>query len=89
MYTPNYNNAMMQNEPQEAGSMGSLIGIILIIAIIVLGGIYFWGKKTSNQVPTDANAVTADTQTLENDLNSVDTTGGADVSAIDQKTVGN
>ncbi len=85
MYTPNYNNAMMQNEPQEGGSMGSLIGIVLILAVIVLGGIYFWGKKTSNQLPTNASTEAA---AIESDLNAIDTTGGADVNALDTKTQG-
>ncbi|MFZ3020270.1 MAG: hypothetical protein WA051_01970 [Minisyncoccia bacterium] len=84
MYTPNYNNAMMQNEPQEGGSMGSLIGIILIVVVIVLGGIYFWGKKTNNQIPANT-----DTQSIEKDLNSIDTTGGDSVKAIDQSLQGN
>ena len=84
MYTPNYNNTMMQNEPQEGGSMGSLIGIILIIAVIVLGGIYFWGKKTSSQV-TNSNT---DTQSIEKDLGTVDVSGGTDVDAIDTSLQG-
>ncbi len=80
MYTPNYNNAMMQNEPTEGGSVGSLIGIILIIAIIVLGGIYFWGKRTANQAPTTSEA---ETQDIEADLNSTDTSIDSDLNAID------
>lgn len=72
---------MMQNEPQQGGSMGSLIGIIVIIAIIILGGIYFWGKKNSAQNPTD-------TQSIENDLNSIDISTDADLNAIDTSLQG-
>lgn len=33
-------------EPQQNQSgIGSIIGTILIIAIIILGGLYFWGKR--------------------------------------------
>lgn len=31
-------------EPQKS-SIGSIIGTIVIIAIIILGGLYFWGKR--------------------------------------------
>ncbi len=29
---------------QNKSSIGSIIGTIIIIAIIILGGLYFWGK---------------------------------------------
>lgn len=32
-------------EPENKSSIGSIIGTIVIIAIIVLGGLYFWGKR--------------------------------------------
>ncbi|MFZ2621139.1 MAG: hypothetical protein WAX85_01435 [Minisyncoccia bacterium] len=31
-------------EPQKS-SIGSIIGTIIIIAVIILGGLYFWGKR--------------------------------------------
>lgn len=31
-------------EPNKSG-VGSIIGTIIIIAIIILGGLYFWGKR--------------------------------------------
>ncbi len=85
MYTPNYNNAMMQNEPQEGGSMGSLIGIILIIAIIVLGGIYFWGKNSAVS-PADQNATI---ENIEEDLSATDVSVTDDLNAIDADLQGN
>ncbi len=31
-------------EPQKS-SIGGIIGTIIIIALIILGGLYFWGKR--------------------------------------------
>ncbi len=30
---------------QNKSSIGSIIGTIIIIALIILGGLYFWGKR--------------------------------------------
>lgn len=30
---------------QNKSGIGSIIGIIIIISIIILGGLYFWGKR--------------------------------------------
>lgn len=30
---------------EQKSSIGSIIGTIIIIAIIILGGLYFWGKR--------------------------------------------
>ena len=38
-------------EPGE-GSTGPVIGTIIILAVIVLGGLYFWGQRASNQALT-------------------------------------
>ena len=32
-------------DQQNQSSIGSIIGTIIIIAIIILGGLYFWGKR--------------------------------------------
>ena len=32
-------------EPQNKSSIGSIIGTIIIISLIILGGLYFWGKR--------------------------------------------
>jgi len=36
----------------EHKSAGPVIGSIIIIVIIILGGLYFWGKRLSNNDPT-------------------------------------
>jgi FtsZ-interacting cell division protein ZipA len=30
---------------EQKSSIGSIIGTVIIIAIIILGGLYFWGKR--------------------------------------------
>jgi FtsZ-interacting cell division protein ZipA len=76
-------------EPQEApvqveenkSSIGSIIGIIIIIAIIILGGLYFWGKRIEESKVQDdlliQNATTSEVVTAENvsssdDMNSIE-----------------
>jgi hypothetical protein len=39
-------NPISQMPPHESkSSIGSIIGTIIVIAIIILGGLYFWGKR--------------------------------------------
>jgi uncharacterized protein HemX len=41
---------MSMNAPQQKKSgVGSIIATIIIIAIIILGGLYFWGKRIETQ----------------------------------------
>ncbi len=41
-------------EPQQKSSVGSIIGTIIIIAIIILGGLYFWGKRIEESKETES-----------------------------------
>lgn len=76
-------------EPQETqvqvgenkSSIGSIIGIIIIIAIIILGGLYFWGKRIEESKLQDEllmkNATTSEEVAPENvsssdDVNSIE-----------------
>lgn len=42
------NNAPTTQMPEKA-SMSGVIGTIIIIALIILGGLYFWGKRINTQ----------------------------------------
>lgn len=46
----NQENTPPTPELEEKSSWGSAIGIILIVAIIVIGGLYFWGQKIDERL---------------------------------------
>lgn len=54
----NVNNMNMNGDTgpnmteSNEGSAGPVIGTIIILAVIVLGGLYFWGQRASNQALT-------------------------------------
>jgi len=40
--------------PKQDGGVGPLIGTIIIIALLVLGGLYYWGSIINEQKDTEA-----------------------------------
>ncbi len=70
----------------QAGSAGTIL-LIIVVALIIVGGIWYWNK---NKVPATAPAnnsaaaaVNSDsTESIETSLNSIDTSAQADVSAM-------
>jgi len=74
------------NLPQQNKSgIGSIIGTVIIIAIIILGGLYFWGKRVeetklkqdlvSDGLPQESttetqNAPADDLNSIEAEINS-------------------
>ena len=71
--TPPQENPAPQKE--DKGGMGPLIGSIIVIVILVIGAIYFWGdtlNKQENIVPDDQPAAALssddDVGSLEQDL---------------------
>jgi len=63
---------------QEEGSTGPTVALIVILAVIVLGGLYFWGQRTSNNVtdiygnPISTSTPTVDTSTTIENQSSTD-----------------
>lgn len=55
------------------GGVGPLIGSIIVIVILVIGAIYFWGdmlnKQDAGQKPTAPLSVNDDVNSLQQDLN--------------------
>ncbi|TSC57479.1 MAG: hypothetical protein Greene041679_317 [Parcubacteria group bacterium Greene0416_79] len=41
---------------KNSGSLGALIATVIIIALLLIGGLYFWGAKLSQELREDASA---------------------------------
>ena len=73
------NNPPQNNIPQvpHKSGIGSIIGTIIIIAIIILGGLYFWGKrveeaKLKQDLVSDGTPQTSQTTQQSDDLNTIE-----------------
>lgn len=75
-------------EPEKK-SNGALVGLVVIVVILILGGIYIWQSKVKNtleqnKIPAgpvtslDTNALNA----LDQTINTTDTNVGVDVKTI-------
>ncbi|MDP2705154.1 MAG: hypothetical protein Q8O71_01995 [bacterium] len=63
----------LPNKP-VASSVGPLVGIIIVVIIIVLGGMYFWGQRVDRSGIDPMLENDAMTQSLENQSSSDDLT---------------
>jgi hypothetical protein len=70
---------------ENKSSVGGIIGTIIIIALIILGGLYFWGKRieeaknlkdltNNNAQPT----LSAEEQAAINETNAIKSTSSSD-----------
>ncbi len=68
---------------QNKSSVSSIIGIIVIIAIIVLGGLYFWGKRVEETklVKTMTTEETSATTSEQNEATAIRSMGSSDDTA--------
>lgn len=85
---------MEPNNTQEK-SNGALIGLVIIIIILIIGGIYMWQtSKTTEEIPTEQLSETsaegqaltsqdaAALDSLDQEAQSTDTSTGVDVNAV-------
>ncbi len=66
---------------ENKSSIGSIIGTIIVIAIIILGGLYFWGKrideaKIKNDLVSGDNSQAQSDENME--ANSIKSVSGSD-----------
>lgn len=69
------NNVSMNMEDNGGSSASPIIGAIVILAILILGGLYFWSQRSGNdamieEINTQTNSDAA--ATIEADLNATD-----------------
>jgi hypothetical protein len=68
---PQNQNGTVNTSPISSGgdkSIGPAIGIIIIITVMVLGGLYFWGQRAEKQTPVSqesANPALVDQTTID------------------------
>ena len=72
----------------EKKSNGALVGLVVIIIILIIGGIYIWqsNKKATEKVQNQIEAVTTqdatDLNTIDADLQTTDTNVGVDANSL-------
>lgn len=74
-------SADMGVEPK--GSAGPVVGIIVILVIIILGALYFWGQRGDGTNLTDEQLNVINTQNTTDDTASIE----ADLNATDIESV--
>lgn len=70
---------------ENKSSIGSIIGAIIIIALIILGGLYFWGKRIEESknaknlvTETTETATSTEDQAILNEAASIKTMSSSD-----------
>ena len=71
----------------QGSSSGPVVGVIIILVIVILAGLYFWGQRgIENMDETNTEAITTentsdDTDSIENDLNNTDVEVDSEINA--------
>jgi hypothetical protein len=50
--------------PHKKGGMGASVGIVIIVILLILGGLYFWGARL-NQAPQQLPLIPGDSATQQ------------------------
>ncbi|MBX4200070.1 TrbC/VirB2 family protein [Candidatus Parcubacteria bacterium] len=72
---PNYN----MPAPHHESSWGPIAATVIILAVIILGGLYFWGQRNSTAPTPDSNSSSVNqssplnSTSIQTDLNNTDT----------------
>lgn len=62
----------MVSKPKKEGRVGPAIGSTIIIILIILGGIYFWGSIIEKNKSQEMNNQTPDVINADLDINELD-----------------
>ena len=73
------NNVNAEVGKGGGGLSGPIIGAIVILAIVILGGLYFWNQRAGEGVPTDEAIENINMQSGADDTDSIE----ADLDATD------
>lgn len=67
----------IDNNQNPENSTGPVIAIIIVLAVIILGGLYFWGERTNmnsydTSLTTEESMDSITTQSSSDDLDSIE-----------------
>lgn len=74
------NGSLKDLNRENGGPSGPVIGIVVILVLVILGGLYFWSQRAKREIPTSDQTVesiqtqgqTDTTTSIEEDLNQTD-----------------
>lgn len=66
-------------ERANEGSSGPIIGTIIILVVIILGGLYFWGQRDDTADATDTTVESIEMQSESDEVSDIE----ADLEATD------
>ena len=68
----------MMPAPENKSSIGGVIGTIIIIAVIILGALYFWGKRIEENRAVKVMTSENQTATSSNEASAIRSMGSSD-----------
>lgn len=75
----NMSGNMMPPTPEKKSHFGAISGIVIIVVILALGGLYLWGKELNNQEPaTPESAVVNNEAAVDSSTQALETQGTSD-----------
>lgn len=46
--------------PEKSGAVGPIVGAVIVIALLIIGGFYFWGSYLNNRAPEQLPLIVGD-----------------------------
>ena len=74
----NMGGNMMPPMPEEKSHFGAISGIVIIVVILALGGLYLWGKELNNQEPATSESNVMNEATVDSSTQALETQGTSD-----------
>lgn len=51
--------SMQPIQPMKQKSIGPVIGIVIIVIVLIIGALYFWGARLNRQAPVEAQPLSS------------------------------
>ena len=65
--TPNPMPDQMPIMPQPESKAGPIIGIVIVVIVLIIGALYFWGQRLNREVPVTPSSDTSALQEEQSD----------------------